>query len=49
MVSVALSQERNTLVLWVNAYSGEGALIEVGAWTVGSDGTWHRCGEYAPL
>lgn len=49
MVSVALSQERNAPVLWVNAYSGEGALIEVGAFTVDQDGKWHRYGEFVRL
>jgi hypothetical protein len=49
MVSVALSEERNAPVLWVNAYSGEGALIEVGAFTVDHDGKWHRCGEFVRL
>jgi hypothetical protein len=48
MVSVALSRERNAAVLWVNAYSGDGVLIEVGAWTV-DHGEWHRCGEYVPI
>ena len=45
MVSVALSQERNAPVLWINAYSENGAPIEVGAWTVDNDGTWQRCGD----
>ncbi len=49
MVSAALSRERNAPVLWVNAYSGEGVLIEVGAWTVDHDGKWHRCGEYVSI
>lgn len=49
MVSVALSQERNAPVLWVNVYISEGALIEVGAWTVDHDGKWPQCGEYLPI
>jgi hypothetical protein len=49
MVSVALSRECNTPALWVNAYSGDGVLIEVGAWTVDHDGKRHRCGEYVPF
>ena len=28
--------------------TGSYTLIEVGTWTVGHDGTWHRCGEYVP-
>ncbi len=33
MIAVALSQERDAPVLWVNVYNDVGALIEVGAWT----------------
>jgi hypothetical protein len=42
MVSVALSRLRNAPVLWVNGYSPDGALIEVGAWAVDPDGNWRR-------
>jgi hypothetical protein len=49
MVSGALSQERNAPVLWVNGYSEQGALIEVGAWTVDDDGKWCRCDDYVPM
>jgi hypothetical protein len=49
MVSVALSQERNAPVLWVNLYNQDGALIEVGPWTVDCDGKWLRCGGYSPI
>jgi hypothetical protein len=43
MVSVALSRLRNAPVLWVNGYSTDGALIEVGAWAVDPGGKWRRC------
>jgi hypothetical protein len=42
MLSVSLSQERDTPVLWMNAYSEDGALIEIGACTVNHDGNWRR-------
>ena len=33
IVCMALSRERNAPVLWVTAYSGDGAPLEMGAWT----------------
>lgn len=45
VVSLALSHERNAPVLQVNSYSEEGALVDVGAWTVEHDGMWRRCGD----
>jgi hypothetical protein len=43
MVSVALSRLHNAPVLWLNGYGTDGALIEIGAWTVDPDGKWRRC------
>jgi hypothetical protein len=43
MVSVALSRLRNAPVLWVNGYDQDGALMEVGAWALDTQGNWRRC------
>ena len=31
-------------MLQVNSYRKEGALLDIGAWTVEHDGKWRRCG-----
>ena len=49
MASESLSRERNAPVLWVNAYSGEGILIETGAWAFDHDGRWRRCGDHVDI
>lgn len=48
-VCAGLSRERNAPVLWVNAYSHEGTLIEAGAWALERNGAWHRCGQHVDL
>ena len=48
-VCATLSRERRAPVLWVNAFSKEGTLIEAGAWAPDSDGKWRRCGDHVDL
>ena len=48
-VCASLSRERNTPVLWVNAYNHEGILIDAGAWALERDGTWRRCGDHVDI
>ena len=40
IVCVTLSRERNAPVLWVTAYRGDGAPLEMGAWTADLEDTW---------
>jgi hypothetical protein len=49
MVSPSLSRERSGPVLWVNAYTGEGTLIEAGAWALDPQGSWRRCGDHVDI
>jgi hypothetical protein len=44
IICAALSRKRNAPVLWVNAYSEDGTLIEMGSWTADHDGTWRQYG-----
>jgi hypothetical protein len=43
VVSLELSRDRRSPVLLVNSYSGQGALLDVGMWSVEHDGKWHLC------
>ena len=49
MVSPSLSRERGGPVLWINAYAGDGTLIEAGAWALGPQGSWRRCGDHVDI
>jgi len=48
-VCASLSRERRAPVLWVNAFSQDGTLIEAGAWAFDPDGSWRRCGDHVDL
>jgi hypothetical protein len=46
-MSLPLSRQRGTPVLYLSLHHGDGALRDLHTWTTDAQGTWHRCEELA--